>query len=70
MGWNDTWNRFEKQREAVRETFRIPDGLLRGRKYFCSDCNEGRSCTRPDGRCPMCGGARIVPVPYGRDVDR
>ena len=29
-------------------------------KWFCTDCLEHRKTLRPDGRCPVCGGARVV----------
>lgn len=29
------------------------------KKYFCTDCSEVR-LLRPDGRCTMCGGARVI----------
>lgn len=28
--------------------------------YFCTDCNEGRARLTENGRCTMCGGARII----------
>lgn len=31
-------------------------------RYFCTDCNEYRSCLRDFGRCTMCGGGRIIDV--------
>ena len=29
-------------------------------RRYCTDCDEARGILRSDGRCPMCGGARVV----------
>ena len=39
-------------REEEREEQRV--------RWLCTDCDDPRGILRPDGRCPICGGARII----------
>jgi len=33
---------------------------LQKREWYCTDCDEPRGVLTKEGRCRMCGGARII----------